>query len=223
MILKCPGFERELVWDDSVHVRELIIENPKYFRDFVKDFYFHNDDGSGVSLTEVGKSLKFSEEVDVIINPLKLDFGNRKAMTNLLKILVRTSLSEDFYFETNELKTKIVRFLNSVIDSENFRFEVGADDFSLDQIAKAINFHVVDDEDDFVELLTDYLEMMRELARTKLFVFIALRSFLSDAELCRFCRNIADREINVLLVEDQTRSKIEAISRMTVDGDLCDF
>lgn len=223
MILKCPGFDRELTWNEDFHAHELIIENPKYFRDLVKDFYFHNDDDSGISLTKTGKPLKFNDEVDVIINPIKLDFGNRKASTNLLKILVQASLSEDFYLETNELKTKIVRFLDNLIDSENFRFEVEAGDFNLDQIAKAVNFHVVDDEDDFVELLTNYLEMMRELAKTKLFVFIALRSFLSDEELLRFTKNIADREINILLIEDQTRPKIEPISRMTIDADLCDF
>lgn len=223
MILKCPGFERELVWDENSHANELIIENPKYFRDLVKDFYFHNDDGSGISLVEGGKVVKFNDGVDVIINPVKLDFGNKKAVINLLKILVKASLSEDFYLETNNLKTKIVKFLGDVVDSEKFRFEVEADDFSLDQIAKAVNFHVVDDEDDFVELLTDYLEMMRELAKTKLFVFIALRSFLSGDELRRLLKNVLDRQIDILLIEDQTREKIDGFSRMTIDADLCDF
>lgn len=223
MILKCPGFDRELEWTENVHSQEIIIENQKYFREFVKDFYFHDESGSGISLTENGKSLKFKDDVDVIINPLKLDFGNRKAVTNLLKVLVETSLSENFYLSTNRLKTKIVKYLNDVINSEQFGFEVEADDFSLDQIAKAVNFHVVGDEDDFVELITDYLEMMRELAKTKLFVFIALRSFVDNGELKRLQKNISDRQIDVLLVEDQTRDKIDGLSRMTIDEDLCDF
>lgn len=223
MILRCPGFDRELEWNESMHSHEIIIENQKYFRDFVKDFYFHDESGSGISLTEAGKSLKFKDDVDVIINPLKLDFGNRKAVTNLLKILVEASLSEDYYMSTNKLKTKIVKYLGDVISAEQFGFEVVADDFSLDQIAKAVNFHIVGDEDDFVELITDYLEMMRELAKTKLFVFIALRSFISDDELSRLHRNISDRQVDVLFIEDQTRDKISGLPRMTIDQDLCDF
>lgn len=223
MILKYPNLETEIIWNENIHGNELIIEHPTFFRDFVKDFYFHKDDGSGISLTENGKSLKFSDEIDTIINPLKLDFGNRKATTNLLKILAKASLSENYYLETSKLKTKIIKYLGDVINSENFYFEVEADDFSLDQIAKAINFHVVNDEDDFVELLTDYLEMMRELAKTKLFVFIALRSFVSDEELSRLYHNIQNREINILLIEDQTRSNILEIPRITIDSDLCEF
>lgn len=223
MILRCPGFDREIEWNENSHLHELIIENQKYFRDFVKDFYFHNDDGSGISLTESGKALKFKDDVDVIINPLKLDFGNKKAVTNLLKLLAEASVSENYYLSTNKLKTKIVKYLSDVISTEQFGFEIEADDFSLDQIAKAVNFHVVGDEDDFVDLITDYLEMMRELAKTKIFVFIALRSFISDDELARLRENIMNHQLDVLLIEDQTRTKIDGIARMTIDADLCDF
>lgn len=221
--LKCPGFEQELFWDENNHACELIIENQKYFRKIIKEFYFHPNDNYTVSLTSNGKALKFNDDVDLIINPIKLDFGNRKAMTNLLKILVKTSLSENYYLETNKLKTKIVQYLNTLIDSEDFYFEVTTEDFSLDQIAKAINFHVVDNEEDFVELLTNYLEMMSELAKTKLFIFIALRSFITNEEINRFCKNISNHQINVLFIEDQTRDKIPEISRMTIDADLCNF
>lgn len=223
MILKCPGCKIPLTWDENHHLSELIIENPKYFRDIVKDLYLHNDDGSGISLTTDGKALNFRDDVDVIINPLKLDFGSRKVVTNLLKVLVKTSLSENYYLSTNKLKTKIVKYLDEVVSSEDFHFEVEADDFSLDQIAKAINLHIVGDEDNFVELLTDYLEMMRELVKTKLFVFIALRSFISTAELEQLHKNILDRQIDILLIEDQTRDKIDGLSRLTIDSDLCEF
>lgn len=223
MILKCPGFERELEWNEKTRVCEIVVENQRYFRDFVKDFYFHDESGSGISLVEDGKGLKFKDDVDIIINPLKLDFGSRKVVTNLLKVLVSASISESFYESTNKLKTKIIKYLSDVISSEQFGFEVEADDFSLDQIAKAVNFHVVGDEDDFVELITNYLEMMRELAKTRMFVFIALRSFIDNAELARLRDNVFARDLNVLLVEDQTRDKIDGVLRMTIDEDLCDF
>ena len=222
MILKCPDFSNELEWKEN-KICELIIEHPQTFRNIVKDLYFHADDGTGISLTEKGEAIKFADQVDVIINPVKLDFGNRKVVTNLFKILVETSLSENYYLKTNDLKTKIVRYLDSVIDSRDFRFEVEADDFSLDKIAKAINFHVVEDEDDFIELLTNYLEMMRELAKTKLFVFVALRSFITTEELERLNQNVLNRDINILLLEDQTRDKITDIPRLTIDEDLCEF
>ena len=223
MILTHQNFSQEIEWNDARYANEIIIENQKFFREFVGDFYFYDDGDRKISLSDSGKGLKFKDDVEVIINPLKLDFGNRKATVNFLKILVEGSLSEEFYLPTNRLKTKIVKYLSDVISREQFGFEVEADDFSFDQIAKAINFHVVGDEDDFVELITDYVEMMRELAKTKLFVFIALRSFVSDDELKRLIKNVDDREVNILLIEDQTREKVEGLKRLTIDADLCEF
>lgn len=223
MILRLSDFNSEIEWNENTQLHEIIIENQKYFRNFVKDFYFHDDNGSVVSLTESGASLKFKDDVDVIMDPLKLDFGNKKAVTNLFKLLAEASMSEDYYLSTNKLKTKIVKYLGDVISTEQFGFEIEADDFSLGQIAKAVNFHIVGDEDDFVELITDYFEMMRELTKTKIFVLIAIRSFVTDAELERLRDNVMNHQINVLLIEDQTRAKISGIPRTTIDADLCIF
>lgn len=223
MIFRHQLLNRELEWTETAHCCELVIESPHFLRRLMKDFNYPSD-SSHIAIIEQGKVLKFEKDIDFITNPLHLDFNNRRVTTTLLKMLVKTSLSEDFYMPTNSFKAKIVKYLDQIVDAENFNFEVSAaDDFTIDSIAKAADLHIVDDEDDFVTLLTDYLSMMSELANIKIFVFVNLRSLLSHDELLRFCHDLDNHQIDVLLIENHDYGKFSGISRILIDHDDCEI
>ncbi len=213
----------ELNWDEKRHINELAIESPIFLRRILRGLAYVNDDALGVSFTENGKLMNFGKEIDIVYNPLRLDFNNKRAMTTLLKMLVKTSLSEEHYFETNEFKTRVVQYLDKIVDAENFAFEVASGDFAVDNIAKAVNLHIVDDEDDFVELLTDYMAMMSELAGVKLFVFLNLRTILLDEEMGRLIENLRNHQLNVLLIESRVNVAIPGCERIIIDSDLCEI
>lgn len=223
MIFRHQLLNRQLEWSENIHCCELVVESPHFLRRLIRDL--NGDGGDGrVSITDEGESLKFRRELDLIFNPLKLDFNDRRVTTTLLKMLVKTSLSEDFYSSTNILKAKILKYLDEIVDAEDFTFEVSStDDFSIDAIAKATNLHIVGDEDDFVTLLIDYLAMMTELAEIKIFVFINLRSLLSRDELLRFCHEIDNHQVNILLIENHDYGKMEHIERILIDRDDCEI
>lgn len=213
--------DSSIEWTENKHVNEWIIESPKVFRKIINELRFDSSEENEINIFDDKKEIKPSSDVDVIFNPVSLDFNSRKVTTTLLKVLVKASLSEDFYLSTNKFKTKIIKYLGEVIDSENFGFEIEADDFSIDQIAKAVNFHVVGDEDDFVEMITDYLEVMTELGGIRLFVFVGLRGYINEDELKRFLKNIMDRQVNVLLLDNVLRDEIVEVPRIAIDEDLC--
>lgn len=222
MILHHLDLERELEWTNACHLCEFVIESPQFLREIIKDITI-SEEPKELSISNDGKVLDFDKDCDVIFNPLRLDFNNKRAMTTLLKLLARTSMSEDFYMSTNDMKSKIVKYFGEIIDSENFEFEVLTDDFTMDAIAKAISIHIVGDEDDFVELLTDYVSMMSDLVSMKLFIFMNLRSLVSDDELLRFKHNLENHQINALLLEGNAHPYIENIPRLTVDIDECEI
>lgn len=222
MILRHTNLERELEWSETQHLCELVIENPKFLREVIKDLTISEEEKE-VSITEDGKPLNFDKNIDVIFNPLKLDFNSKRAMTTLLKLLVKTSISEDFYLTTNNLKTKIVKYLGEVVDAGDFEFEISTDDFTIDSIAKAVSIHIVGDEDDFVELLTDYVSMMAELANIKMFAFVNLRLLMSDSDIKRFHHNLDNHQINALLLEGSAQERLRDVPRWLVDQDLCEI
>lgn len=222
MILRHLNLTQELEWTETQHVCELVIENPNFLREVIKDLTISEEEKE-FSISHKGEALNFDKDLDVVFNPLKLDFNNKRAMTTLLKLLLKTSLSEDFYLTTNKLKTKIVKYFSEVVDAENFEFEVSTDEFTMDSIAKAVSIHVVDDEDDFVELLTDYVSMMVELTGIKLFVFFNLRCLMSNKDIERFHHNLDNHQINVLLLEGMDKKSLNGIPRLIIDTEMCEI
>ena len=93
----------------------------------------------------------------------------------------------------------------------------------MDSIAKAVSIHIVGVEDDFVELLTDYVSMMAELANIKLFVFVNLRCFMSDRDIERFHHNLDNHQIDVLLLEGVSKKSLNSIPRVLIDNDMCEL
>ena len=223
MIFRHQLMNRQLEWNETTHCCELVIESPHFLRRLIKDFNYPSE-ATHISITEQGKPLKFEKDIDVIFNPLRLDFNDRRVTATLLKMLVKTSLSEDYYLSTNTFKARIIRYLDQIVDAENFNFEVSAsDDFNIDAIAKATNLHIVRDEDDFVTLLIDYMSMMAELAHIKFFVFFNLRSLLSRDEILRFCHDLDNHQLDVLLLESQDYGKFPGIERILIDHDDCEI
>lgn len=222
MIFRHQALNKQLEWKPGQHLCELVVESPTFLRQLLRDLTVE-DPSRQISVTEKGESLHFEKDIDVILNPVKLDFNNRRAMTTLLKLLVKTSLSEDFYLSTNSPKSKIIKYLDGVVGAEDFEFEVSTNDFMIDSLAKAANLHIVGDEDDFVELITDYMAMMADLTGTKLFVFVNLRSLITEDELGRLRHNLNNHQIDVLLVENLDRGVIDGVSRFVVDEDACEI
>lgn len=214
--------ESELIWSAGRRVNELVVESPLFLREVMRDFSLQTFE-NGLSLTEKGKLLIFSKDINSIFNPIRLDFNNKKAISTLLKILVKASVSEDFYMKTNDFKSRMLRYLNEVIDSEKFEFEIETNDFAFDDLAKAVDLHIVGDEDDYVELLTDYMSMMAELAGVKLFVFFGLRNILTDDEFLHLLENIWNHQLNIFLIESQAREPLPESGRIIVDQDLCEI
>lgn len=210
-----------LSWDENHHLNELVIESPTLFRKVVKNFSIDLNESN--YFTESGKQLN-SKYIDFISNPFQLNFNNKKAITTLLKLLVKQSTSESFYNETNSFKSYIIKYLDELIYAENFNFEVESDpDFSIDAIAKAINIHIVGDEDNFVDLLVDYLGMMAELSDIKLFAFLNLRAFLESEDLDVLLKSINNHQLDVLFIESQQQDVIPNTGRLIIDKDLCEI
>ncbi len=222
MIFSHRALNKTLEWNENTHLCELVVENPYILRQVLHDFSIVGEE-LRLSFMENGEALSLEKDCDVIFNPLRLDFNNRRATTALLKLLVKTSLSEDFYLKTNSFKTGVIKYLDQVVDSEGFNFEVSSGEFNIDDIAKAANLHIVGDEDDFVELVADYMSMMSELAAIKVFVFVSLRSLLSKNEFERFYHDLDNHQINVLLVENYDRGRVKGVPRIVLDRDMCEL
>ena len=216
--------EKELVWDEAQHLNELVIESPRLLRALLQDLAPNEGSVPKLCFSKEGKTLNIQNDLDVIFNPMELNFSNRRTTAALLKILGRTAVSEDFYLRTAEVKAQLVRYLNELTDANQFTFEVVVDDdFSAEDLAKAVKMRIVGNEEDYVETLVDYMSMLTELVGIQLFVVLNLRLLLADDELLHLRHALDNHQLNVLLIEARDNGALEGVSRLLVDRDDCEL
>lgn len=94
---------------------------------------------------------------------------------------------------------------------------------SIGGVIKAAGIGIADDYENDLERLLDYMELVRELERDKLFVLVNLRSYYSDADLNTFLDTVLQHAFRVLLIDGASRKLLQNEQRITVDADLCEF
>ena len=68
--------------------------------------------------------------------------------------------------------------------------------------------HVRDEYEDPLERLTDYMELVREFDRDKLFVLLNLRSYFTDTQISAFLKTISINRYHILLIDCVDRPKL---------------
>ena len=75
----------------------------------------------------------------------------------------------------------------------------------------------------FLERLVRYMRIVERLLKKKLFVFVNLRSYLSNQQIDELIKEATYQEIQLLLIETCARDCIEGVTRYIIDKDGCEI
>ena len=73
------------------------------------------------------------------------------------------------------------------------------------------------------EKILDYMELVRELEREKLFILVNIRSYFNDETMEKFIETVLLHDHKILMLESQSRKRLTRTQRLTIDSDLCEF
>ena len=90
-------------------------------------------------------------------------------------------------------------------------------------ILKGIGITLRDDYEDPLERLIDFMELVREFDRDKLFVLVGLRSFFANDRVELFLKTVLEHGYRVLLLDSIAREKLPSEKRLTIDNDPTRF
>lgn len=147
---------------------------------------------------------------------------NKKHLRNIfIGQMERISGSDAFFLKTADILQRLEAYTSELAFS--FDCDIVCGHCTVGGLLKGMGVTVRDEYEDPLERLIDYMELVREFERDKLFVYVNLRSFFSDAEIEGFLRTALDHGYRVLLVDAQSHEKLPLENRITVDNDLCEF
>ena len=221
MILCHPQIETLL--DVSLPgVTSLVIENPVFYRELLMDLYAQMDGMAGkFVLSHEGKTLSIATWVELIDNVLHFDLNTRTLLGKVQSAMEQTAVNETFFLKTAELLQQLERYTREL--AFQFDCDILCKHCSVSGLLKAVGVSLRDDYEDPLERLADYMELIREFDREKLFVLVNLRSFFDDDHVEKFLETVSAHGYRLLLLDGIERKKLPQERRITIDNDLCEF
>ena len=171
-------------------------------------------DGSFV-LSDDSKILNLKNAIELIIDPFRLDFANRRIVNKLHQEL--TQIIQDSLFESfGELNSIAINLLDSAVADVPYpiSYDINTD---IAGLLKLYNVKVDDFGENVSERLCSYMKVMSKLCGVKLFVIANLGTFVDNEELELIYKTLDYEKINVLLLENRERDWLKQESVLIID------
>ena len=221
MILAHPQMNTALDFDGPF-VNALVVENPDFFRHLLCDLYGQLQGDSGkLILSDKEKTLSVSKWVELVDNCIHFDLNRKSLMSKVCAAMERTAVSETFFLKTSELLCALEHYVDEL--AFELPGDIVCEKCSVSGLLKGIGISLRDDYEDPLERLLDFMELVREFDRDKLFVLVGLRSYFADSRMELFLKSVLEHGYHVLLLDSIAREKLSQEKRLTIDNDLCEF
>lgn len=197
----------------------LCIENQKLFRKIVQELHMQIAGQEGSIVFSVGDSLVKPQKAILMLEKFAPFEINTKEIINKISLaLEKEAMNEEHYLQTMELLSQIERYFDTISDM-NYNIKLSRLDFN--SLIKAVSPMLIDDYDNPLEAILDYMDYITEFLGAKLFVTVNLRSFFADEELGSMVETIKAKGFKLLLIESIERSRISGVNTTLIDSDLC--
>lgn len=206
-------------------VPTLVIENQRLFSKLLHDIDAALEGrDSCVVLSHQESPILFSKHAEMIVDFLHFTLNQKALLSKVCAALENRAVSPEQYLATQELLADI----ENRVEEWAFAFpcHITASRISVSSLLKAVGIEIQDDYDGAdgeAERIVDYMELVREFDRDKLFVTVNMRSFFADNVVERFMETVVAHEYKVLMIESRALPKLKWEDRVTIDVDLCEF
>lgn len=207
---------------DEKSVLSLVIEEPNMFLSLSQDIFDQTQGLAGKSvLSEDNKTMDFSKNADIITSFFPFELNRKSLLTKILSELEKTSQNEVHYLETMELMAKIEKYLDDL--TVDFPCDLEYNKLTISSVLKSVGIEVHDDSVSLAEKLLNYMELVREFDREKVFFTVNFRSFVDEKTAGQFIQTAVSHKYRVLMLESHSYPILQNEIRYTVDSDLCEF
>ena len=212
----------ELLKDKTIFT-EWIIESPELFARYLQELYgqYAKCEGKFVLSQDI-KELDISKYVEIITDPFAVDLNGRKIINKLYTELNELSKTEMMYTKTLQLAQHIQEYLLDLESNTNHILQFNGE-MDVTGLLKTMDVKIEDCTEKFFERLVCYIKNVIGVLSIKVFVFINLRSYLTDNQMEELIQEITYQEVHALFIENQERTCLKGGIRYIIDKDGCEI
>lgn len=202
----------------------LVVENAKTFRTIVSQLRHSLIDKEEIFIfSENNKVIKAWEKIDLIINPMEIEINSKKLIGRLYDKMREEVNETDLLIDNNMLFQNIEGFFLHIAD--NFDFDLTyKDKIELADILKMLDVKIVEEYNDQIEKIVEYMRAFSLLFGINYFIFINLNTFFDNYEIEKIYEFAEYNKINIFLVENRQPDFIANYTQIKIiDKDNCEI
>ena len=161
---------------------------------------------------------KYSDLLDCFV-PFEL---NRKPLLNLITAdLGKRASSPDNFERTATALAAVELWLSDL--TFDYPCDIGFSNISIPALLKASTPVIRGESLSVAEGVLDYMELIEEFDRRKLFFTLNMRCFVTDEEMELFAKTAVSHGYQVIGIEGFVHPKLSIENRIVIDSDLCEI
>lgn len=222
MKLACPYFDDVLCFEENSFC-SVVIENRNIMRLFLEDMNRQIEENTAgkIILSEKGEGVNMAKFCDVISDFAPFEINQKKLLSAVTAAFEGYAVGEGLYVRTQTLISEIEKYIQDI--SFDLECNVICTKLTPNSLIKSCGIEMVDDYDEPLEKVLDYMDFMQKLRNVKLFVTVNMRNYYEDDDIQRFCNSVTKHKISLLMIEACSYSLLENEKRITIDEDMCVF
>lgn len=217
------------MWDGVMKFEEnkinvLVVEDGFRLSQLILELKAQIEGGEGsFVLSRNYEPIDISKNLELIVDVFTLDFNKKKLVNKLMEQLCGIAVGEEHYMETVALCQGLVAYGNALC--ENFENMVSFDEeFAVNSLFKALDFKISAEGLSLAEGILEYMVVTRTFLKEQCFVFVNLKSYLSEDELDVFYQEVFYGKHHILLIENIMREQVFPFEKIRIiDRDLCEI
>ena len=204
------------------YVQLLIVESPTEFYNMVAELDGQLDGQEGAFVFSAdGQIISASKYGAMIVDLFHFDLNDKKLLNLLYKRLESEAFGDKLVC-FNELTTKTVAFLEEISFTTSFALEY--DEPQPVDYLKASGLKFAKVYETIEEKIVCYMNALIELKQCEFFVFVNLKSVLSDEKLEQIYAHCHREQVGLLLIEDSKRRQLISCEKaVIITEDLCEI
>lgn len=201
----------------------LIIENPRQLSGYIIEMnnQLEGEEGDFILMHE-DDVMDIQKHVEMIINPFSIDPNSKKNVSSLHDLINKMAYDDMCYIRTEEIVSELSSYIEELSIQQSV-YSIPMKEIDFKGLLKMADVRFNADPETILERICCFIDITNEFSGVELFIFVNLRSFLTDEEIESFHEFVNYRKVHVLHIENKIFDFGRDDSVKIIDKDLCEI
>lgn len=212
------GFYCEL---NETQILNLVIENQQIFSNIISDIYYQINGGSGkFVLSDNNNPLDLKKNVELVTQIIPFEINQRELLNKLYAELKNISVDGKNYQLTQQLFSDISSYVYTL--TEDLENDISVDvPQDINGILKMLGIRFTEHDTELIDKILEYMIAVNKFKGGRVFIFVNLRSYLTDSQIGLLYKDILLRKMTVICIESSDQKHLPNTKTIIIDKDMC--